>query len=217
MKKIYLLGGEDYNKRSSEKIERKAILDVGESPIVLLFPWSGWFTTEKRNKYIRLITEYLMDIGASEVIYARVSEPLKSIKEKIENSNLIHLPGGSDELLLKRMKRKRIDQLLREYKGVIVGNSAGALILCNKYAVVKNQDNEPVTKLKNGLGLLDFTIHVHYTSKYDEELKMLSLSTKTSIYAIPEGNALVFDGKNLHNIGDVYVFEIGKKKRFLED
>ncbi len=45
-----------------------------------------------------------------------------------------------------------------------MGNSAGSLALCRKYAVIKGQGNRPKTALNPGLGLVDFLVSVHYNS-----------------------------------------------------
>jgi hypothetical protein len=58
---------------------------------------------------------------------------------------------------------------------------------------------------------VDFSVKVHYKTSRDRELKELSHGRK--IYAIPEDSALVFDDGSVSSIGDVYLFQNGKKTK----
>ena len=221
MTKLYFLGGEDIErKKDSRPINVQAFTDAGKNPIVLVFPWTGWFTTQKKNKYRKSMVSYFRQLGAKRVTFADLTDSFKKIKRKIATANLIYLPGGETQILIKRLQKRKIDLLFKKYTGVIIGNSAGTLALCRKYAVIKGQDHKPKTTLEPGLGLVDFTVSVHYGSPIeylggispDKELKQLS--KKVKIYAIPERCALVYDGKNLKAIGKVFVFDKGRKTKF---
>jgi len=220
MTKLYFLGGTDIKKGRNKKIDKKALADAGKNPVVLVFPWTARFTTSRKNKYRKIIRNYFKSIGAKKVIFAELTDPLREIKRKIESSNLIYLPGGEPKFLVRRIKKRGIDSLLKKYTGIIVGNSAGAVALCKKYVVIKGQDGRPKTILEPGFGLVDFIVSVHYASPIehlggispDKEHKRLS--RKIKIYAIPEQCALVYDGKKLKAIGNVFVFDKGRKMKF---
>jgi len=47
--KLYFNGGEALKERSSEKINRKIFAEAGKNPVVLIFPWTKYQTTSKRN------------------------------------------------------------------------------------------------------------------------------------------------------------------------
>jgi len=220
MPKLYFLGGEDIeNKKDSRKINKSAFADAGGKPQIIVFPWTGWFTSAKKNKYRRSMEKYFLELGAKKVIFAELTDSLKTLKKKINSSDLVYLPGGEPKMLVKRLRKRKLISLLKKYNGVIIGNSAGTLSMCKKYAVIKGQDHRPKTALERGLGLVDFTVSVHYGSPVtllggispDKELK--KLSRKVKIYAIPEQSALVYDGKKIKSIGVVYLFEKGKKKK----
>jgi hypothetical protein len=66
-------------------------------------------------------------------------------------------------------------------------------------------------KIINGLGLADLTLKVHYKPEKDSVLEQLS--TRGKIYAVPMGSALVYENGACSSIGDVYVFENGKKRK----
>lgn len=212
MPKLYLLGGEDVKKKDSKRINKKAFADAGKKPTILIFPWTARI---EKKKYRKPLKNYFKELGARKIIFAELSDSFKKIKKKIDSSDIIYLPGGETKFLVKRLKK--IKKLLKNYKGVIIGNSAGTLSLCRKYAVIKGQDSRPKSTFESGLGLIDFRVSVHYGSpnldcpSEDKDLK--KLSKKVKIYAIPERSALVCNSKNLKIIGTVYQFYRGKKKK----
>ena len=208
MRKVYLLGGESIKKRDGEKVNAQAFSDAGESPNVLVFSWAraSFDRTYQRQK---MVHDYLRYLGADYVTFVDYSTPLKELKEKISQTNLIYLTGGSPSILVERFKRTGVDALLDAFEGVVVGRSAGALALCKK-CVVTLRPNKQV-KIVDGLGLIDLTLKAHYSPRKDEQLKMLSMGER--IFAVPRGSALVYDKGALSCINRVFLFEKGERQK----
>jgi len=204
MFKLYLLGGEYLKKRDSKEINQKAFTDAGKDPLILVFPW----TREKENKeYRKVMNKYFKDLGAGEVKYVELTDSLKIIKEKMESSDLIYLPGGDSKLLIKRLKK--VDSLIKNYNKVIIGNSAGAHALCKKFIGMKGRDGREENEILPGMDLIDFAIVVHYEDKHAKDLVKISDKLNMPIYAIPEQCALVYENKKIELIGKVKLFKKG--------
>ena len=222
MSKLYLLGGEDIRKRSSRHIMMKAVKEAGEHPTVLIFPWTSE-SLDNEGEYRALITEYFMDLGAETVHFAEIWDPYGALMKKARSSDIIYLPGGNPQLLIDRMLVSRGDEILAEFRGTIIGNSAGALALCKKYAAVVGQKESPETRFFKGFGDLDFAVSVHYMSEDgsqagispDSELVGLSEKSATKIYAISDNSALVYEKGKLEFIGYVFQFHRGARTRCL--
>ncbi|MGD6807855.1 MAG: hypothetical protein ACQCN4_12965, partial [Candidatus Bathyarchaeia archaeon] len=60
-----------------------------------------------------------------------------------------------------------------------------------------------------GLGLVDFSVKVHYKAVKDALLRRLSMTQK--VYAIPQRAAVVYDEGEMRFIGAVFLFEHGEK------
>lgn len=201
------MGGENVAKRDSIEINETAFRDAGEAPVVAVFPWAraSFDNTYKRRK--RLF-DYFISLGACNVDFVDYSDTYEEINRKVECSDLIYLSGGLASVLVERLKNKNVDTLLRDYDGVVVGRSAGALALGKKCVVTKNR-SQPTLHMIRGIGLVEFSVKAHYKHLKDEALKRLSKQEK--IYAIPERSALVYDDGCLSFMGNVYLFQNGEK------
>jgi peptidase E len=209
MTKLYFLGGEDVAERGSREINERAFVDAGGAPVVLVFNWTA-SSAEKTGKYGKMMVDYFEDMGARAVEFAECSDSFEEIAQKAERSDLIYLPGGVTRILVERLLNARADSILREYDKIVVGNSAGALALGRECILTRGKHNKR-TVIIPGLGLVDFSVKVHYKTSRDRELKELSHERK--IFAIPERSALVFDDGSVSSIGDVYLFQNGNKTK----
>jgi peptidase E len=209
MRKVYLLGGESIKKREGEKVNQAAFNDAGGSPDVLVFSWAR---ASFDRFYLRqkMVYNYFRYLGAENVTVVDYSTPLEELKEKISQTDLIYLTGGSPSILVERLRRVGVDTLLDGFEGVVVGRSAGALALCKK-CVVTLRPNKRITVVE-GLGLLDVTMKAHYSCGKDEELKTLSMAEQ--IFAVPQGSALVYDKGALSCINRVFLFENGERQKW---
>jgi dipeptidase E len=208
MPKLYLLGGENVFKRSAREVNERAFQDAGDPLVVLVFSWARASFDNSYKKRKRL-SDYFISLGANAISFVNYSDSIEIITKKMADSNLIYLTGGVASVLVERLKNLGVDRLLSGYDGVIIGRSAGALALCQKCVITCRSNSE--AKIINGLGLANLTLKVHYKPGTDPVLEQLSKLEK--IYAVPMGSALVYENGNWSSIGDVYLFENGKKGR----
>ena len=195
-------------KQDSREINETAFCEAGEEPRVAVFPWAR-ASFDKKYKRRQRLFNYFRNLGAGTVDFVDYGDNWEDIAMKVECSDLLYLTGGLTTVLIERLKSKSVDSLLRKYDKVIVGRSAGALALCKR--CVLTDRHKPAVKVVEGLGLVDFSVKVHYEPSKDDELKRLS--KKETLYAIPERSALVYDHGCLSFMGDVYMFQNGEKTR----
>src|SRR5208283_3619945 len=205
MPKLCLLGGENVFKRSAREVNERAFQDAGEPLVVLVFPWAR-ASFDKGYKKRKRLVDYFISLGAGTINFIEYSDSNEMIAEKMADSNLVYLTGGLANVLVERLKNMGVDRLLHDYRGVIVGRSAGALALCRK-CIITCRSNSKV-KIIDGLDLADLTLKVHYKPEKDATLERLSRREK--IYAVPEGSAIVYNNDACSFMGEVYLFENGK-------
>jgi peptidase E len=207
MPKLYLLGGENVFNRTAKEVNERAFQDAGTPLVVAIFAWARASFDRDYKKRANL-TDYFTSLGANTVEFIEYSYPKELIAQKIASSNLIYLTGGLVTALVERLKRMGVDDLLRSYHGVIVGRSAGALVLCRK-CIITNRRSKAVS-LIDGLGLTNFTLKAHYKPQNDETL--ILLSNQQPIYAVPARSALVYENGKLSLMGKAFLFNKGVKQ-----
>jgi peptidase E len=208
MARLYLLGGENVLKRSAREVNERAFQDAEEPLSVAVFPWAR-ASFDIRYRKRKVLADYFTSLGAGVVDFIEYSDSMAAIAQKVASSNLIYLTGGLVNALVERLRKMRVDSLLRDYDGVIVGRSAGALALCKK-CVITCRDNQEA-KLVEGLGLASLTLKAHYKPQRDRALQLLSKGQE--IYAVPSKSAIVYEDGVCSFIGKAYLFENGKKRR----
>ena len=209
MPKYYLLGGENTHKRDAQEVNQRAFHDAGDAPKVLVFSWAraSFDNTYSKSK---IIFDYFRSLGASTINIVSYSTPHQEIKEKICGSDLVYLTGGVPSMLIERLRKLGVDSLLKDFEGVIVGRSAGALALCRKCVITYRSNCE--VKIIEGLGVVDLTLKAHYKLDIDEKLK--ELSKTQDIFAVPKDSALIYDNGKLSTINNVYLFHKGERQIF---
>lgn len=206
MPKLYLLGGENVFRRSAREVNERAFQDAGEPLVVLVFSWArASFDNSYRKR--KKLTDYFISLGADRISFINYSDSRELIATKMADSNLIYLTGGQTSILIERLKNVGVDRLMHDYRGVIVGRSAGALALCRKCVITCRSNSK--AKIINGLGLAGFTLKVHY--KVEKDLVLKHLSKQGKIYAVSMDSAIVYETGVCSSVGDVYLFENGKK------
>ena len=207
MPKLYLLGGENVFRRSAKEVNERAFLEA-DKPLRILV--SSWAKPSFDKKYVkrRLFVDYLVSLGASSVDFVDYSDSTEIIEEKMAVANVFYLTGGLPSVLIERLKKKNLDKLMRSFKGIIVGRSAGALALCRKCVTTIRSSSR--VRIVNGLDLAGIALKVHYIPEKDDTV-LLRFSLKDSIYAVPKDSAIVWNAGKLDVAGDCYVFEKNEK------
>lgn len=127
----------------------------------------------------------------------------------INHSDALYLLGGKPEKLLQIIEEKELASSIRSYPGLLIGYSAGALAFCEDCILTKD-DDYPESLVIKGLGLVDFSVEVHYNEASDEDL--FALSTDRSIYALPDGSAIFYKDGEIHKtVNNVISFQEKKK------
>ncbi len=195
---FFLEGGGNILEGDLEKIDRLAISKSSNKDFLII----DLSTTDKNkiDKYKLILKEYFKKLGADKLFFASEIKDLEEFNNIINEVGIMYLPGGDTELLLTNIKKLGYDKLIKKYNGIIIGNSAGSLILCKKTILTKDK-NINTTKVIKGIGLLEFSLEVHYDGSQDEELN--KLKDIGHIYLIPEKCALIYTNDGRKFLGNI--------------
>lgn len=131
------------------------------------------------------------------------------IENKIMNSSLIFLLGGAPDLMMKRIKEKRIKPFLKNYQGIVLGYSAGAMVQLKEYHITPDEDYSEFGYY-NGLGVISgFDIEPHFTqSKIQmEAIEKVKKEKQILVYGIYDQGGIVINDSDFECFGKVDRFE----------
>lgn len=148
--------------------------------------------------------------------YLLTKDNKNNIKEYINNSNLIFLSGGdtyTQHLLFEELNLK---ELLKNYNGIIIGQSAGSINLATTVYNSPEDYNENHIYFE-GLGYTNITIDPHFIldtkTLSDSELyrreHVLQESYNRDIYGIPDGSHILVTYNESIIYGDAYLIKNG--------
>ncbi len=126
---------------------------LSSSEKILIIPWNS-DSLEKESEHSRIFRDYFLHCGFEEVLFLAKTDPENEIQRKFSEADAIYLPGGDAEILYREMKQRVLQDRLFEFQGVIIGNSAGAIVL--------SKGGWCDGKFYTGFGLVDFYVSVHY-------------------------------------------------------
>ncbi|HPD99854.1 MAG TPA: Type 1 glutamine amidotransferase-like domain-containing protein [Bacillota bacterium] len=176
-----------------------------------LIDWNLLYNPINGYHYSSIVDQF-KDVGVKEEnikFLNYFSDDTKTMKQILNNSDVVFFTGGSAELSMGRIKKKDLLDAIRKCK-IIIGASAGAMIQLEEY-FGSPDDEYPEFKYYPGLGLIDacFSIEVHYQSTESQNTsiqKVLKKGMKT-VYGITDNGALIYKDNEVKVFGDVKIFK----------
>ena len=140
-------------------------------------------------------------------------------KELIKNSDFIYLSGGDTYIQNKFFESINLKEFLKEYNGIILGISAGAINLA-KTAYDSPERLEDIKKphVFDGLDKTTINVEPHFildTKNFNEDELMqrnevLKESYNRDIYALTDGSHILIKNDEIVIHGEVYIISSGK-------
>ncbi len=166
------------------------------------YDWDRAFNNKNGTHYEDIIYPFL-DYGIIEKNINWINQFRDSInimKNKINESDIVFFTGGYPDKMMFRLRQFDLVDKLENYKGIMIGSSAGAMIQISEYHITKDKDYDTFSYNK-GLNIIkNFDVEVHYD---DYEIQNVSIKRclkekKKIIYSIPnDGGLLVINNKVL--------------------
>lgn len=172
------------------------------------------FYSKGGEYYIKIVESFLpygIQENQIEWLYYYTDNHTEAIK-KIKNANIIYFPGGSPQLMMKRIHEFNIKEALESPDKVFIGSSAGAMIQLDNYHISPDQEHRKFSYEK-GLNLISgISIEVHYRrrKKQKSALRKVNRAYRHPIIAIPDEGAVIIDDQVVKLIGNAFLM-YGKK------
>ena len=132
----------------------------------------------------------------------------------IKNSSCLVLPGGNPEMMFQKVVHEfDLLYLIKYYKGLIIGESAGAELQLKRYFITAKNNYYKYFAFYDGFGILDddfyFDVHSSNNYQYLKKLKDIAQERKKDVYAIFNDGAIIInrETKELQIKGHVIKYE----------
>lgn len=133
----------------------------------------------------------------------------ESAKQKAEQADILCFTGGRPDRMMDRIKEFDLVDVLRNFKGIVMGYSAGAVIQLSEYHLSPDKDYKEF-QYYDGLGYLnDFYLEVHYenTKVQNKAIQRVLAERGKTVYATAfMAGAVIADNGNIKLLGDVKTF-----------
>ncbi len=187
-----------------------AALSYGEGWISDIDEWRMCYGKGQRE-YEEIVQPFLAcGLREKDIAWINYVEdtPLSAAK-KILDSDILFLTGGYPDWMLQRMYDLEIKNLIRDYEGVVIGVSAGAMVQLDLYHLTPEDGYE--YQYQEGLGMLGgFDVEVHY----EEDLRHIEAIIRTledtgrAVVAMDNQSGLLIDGDHLELLGNAFILDM---------
>ena len=135
------------------------------------------------------------------------------LKKLINNADILVLPGGNPEMFYSKVVQEcEILYEIKHFKGIIIGESAGAELQLKRYFITAKNNYYKYFAFYDGFGVIDdhFFIDVHSINNklYLNKLQNKATAKKKTVYAIYNDGAIIYNRKNnqIRLLGNVETF-----------
>lgn len=195
---IVINGGSYYPE--SKDIDKEWVSQLTNNDLIGFVPSA---TIRSEEEYLDFFKDYMLNYGLTNI----VKIDLYNNWDNAFDCKVIFIAGGNTYKLLDIVNRSGFSQfLLKNYKEkIIVGNSAGAIILGQSIKTSSDENFVGIASTR-GLGLVEYTISPHFTNEKKEKLINLSKELNQKIIGIPNHSAIILDENGERIINDVKIF-----------
>jgi peptidase E len=189
-------------------ISRKSLVFIASCP----FPYNH----EKTDFYKGVMTNWFINAGLEfenvEMLDDR--KTATECAELIKNASAIFICGGTTLLQIEFIRNYNLISLLKDFDGVIMGMSAGAINMAVN-SFYSSDRNWGETHIYNGIGLADISVEPHFSIDNINliEKDLLPFSEKIDIYAMCDDSAVVVYENQCQYFGDIYFVSKGKMEK----
>jgi peptidase E len=200
VEKTYLISGDQ--ERCYLEFDKKVFEEATVKKIFLINLTSRDEDIVARKK--GHLETYFLNIGYEKVVFASDFTSTDDIRSKINSFGVLFVCGGDTDVLFDEVNRRELADVIKDFGGIVVANSAGAYLLSREY--VRTKDME----FAEGLSFVDIACKAHFVPELEEELR--EKSRQKEFFAISDGSVIVVENDNLNTIGNVYLFKDGERR-----
>ena len=161
---------------------------------------------EGTENHIEETVEIYEKMGLRVKILELTGHTEEILKQRIKNTDFLHVSGGNTFFLLQEIKRKKLMDFIidRINEGMLyIGESAGTLITCPDVFYADDVDNKslaPELEDTKGMNIIPFYFLSHYQDepfKETVEKTLVKYDCKLKLFPFSNNEAITVDGEEM--------------------
>ncbi len=217
MQNIYRFSNVDkvngFTKEQSIDLKRDVVNDC-----IITFIASTFNDVDKTETYVKGTMKHFVNIGIRFSAYHVITNDVTpyDARNLINKSDVIFLMGGDPKAQMKSINEYDLRDVIRDFKGVIIGVSAGAMNLGSRVAYYDENASSNMKYEKNdlvdymGICLDDKVIYPHFDfDNFSMLREVFKISEVTKITVLPNKSYIKIENNKSEVVLDSYVFEDG--------
>jgi len=184
-----------------------------DNRVKCLLDWDSFYGKEQGSFYHGIVDRFthygIQEKNISFINY--FADTKESATQKVKTADIIYFLGGLPDKMLDRIMEFDLYDIFMQHDGIIMGDSAGAVIQLAEYHLAPDADY-PTFNYYKGLSYLDdFYLQVHYenTPVQNEAIQRVLAERGKRVYATAlKKGAILVDNGDIKLIGDVYSFTV---------
>ncbi len=170
--------------------------------------YDSWQTIYGPNgeKYQNILRPFLaFGLAEQDVAWLNCFDKTQNYLAMIADADVLFFTGGMPEKAIAWMEKLGITDAVKNFKGTVMGASAGAMLQLECYHITPDEDYDTYG-LWHGLGLvkgLDLEVHYLATDLQDECTKRAITDLKLPVYQMWHEGGLIVDGNVVQILGNV--------------
>lgn len=195
----------------ADQIDKELLSLIAKpNPVVGYIPSKA----DPERSYYKARQDYYSRLGMDLRVYFELdNEYQPNLLDLLLSCDAIHLSGGNTYYFLYWLRRRRLIEPLRQYVekgGVLVGVSAGSMLMSQDISICPLWVNEPIeieTEFVS-LGLVDFAFVPHWGSEKTpipiSVIQNYSREHCIAVYICKDSGGIIVDDNDIRCIGDVF-------------
>lgn len=177
-----------------------------------LSEWLGLYGKENGMFYNWLVEPFgAFGIPEDHITFVNYyADTKESAAKKIRSADIIYFTGGLPDAMMERLAEFELKDVLKDFNGVVLGCSAGAMIQLEEYHITPDWDYPDFGYYRGLPWLMDFYVEVHYenTDLQNTSIQRVLKERKKPVYATwHDRAAIIVAGGVVKCLGDVERFD----------
>lgn len=146
----------------------------------IVFIPGGFNKIEKaRDKYVPIFLEHFRKVGIVFDNSFLITPDTENAKELVDNASFIMLMGGNPFEQKELCEKLGIIENLKRYNGILLGMSAGAMLMSKYIIVTPCSEEYPEFHIEEGMNLSNISVYPHNNFEGEEYPDVLNIGDET--------------------------------------